>query len=106
VRATVGGEIETIHRARDIQVAVGIESAHKAAGVCLKITLNGELGRKRAILLFRGRMACETFAATRGRSDTSSCRAFALYAFCRWRLLVRVSTTAPVGIAQDGLALN
>src|SRR3979490_1047167 len=99
-------KIEAVHRARDIQVAVGIESAHKAACVRFEIALNGELGCKRAVLLFRGGLTPEALAPLMSGAIRHHAELARDTHTRRWRLFVRVSAAAPVGVAQNGLTLN
>ena len=51
----VRGEIEAVHRARQVQVAVGIKGAHEAPRVQLQVALHREFGAERAPCAFHVR---------------------------------------------------
>src|SRR5207253_8108225 len=44
-------EIEAVHGARDVEIAVGVEDIHEALGERFEVALNRELGRERVAAL-------------------------------------------------------
>ena len=70
VRAAVRREIEPIHRARDVDVAVRIERTHELLRVRFEIALNRELGRKWLVApqLRRDRLPAEPLPPFRRRA--------------------------------------
>src|SRR5207244_5383475 len=61
-RVTVRSEVEAVHGARDVQIAVGVEDIHEALSERFEVALNRELGRERVAALphvFADRLAPE-----------------------------------------------
>src|SRR6185312_9167093 len=102
----MGTEVESIHRSRDVDVAVGIERAYEAPRMRFQITLNGKFWCERPIGRLRRWLAPKSLAPL-VRGAISHHAQLACYAHAGRRdLLLRVGASVPVWVPQNGLALD
>src|SRR5258706_9754401 len=102
------GEIEAVHRARQIEIAVRVEHAREALGLRLEIAFHRKARRKRTgaqgiagDLVARKALPPLGGGAVSDRAELA-CQA---HAVARW-LICRVVATLPVRIARNRLALH
>jgi hypothetical protein len=104
----VFGQIEAIHRAGQIQIAVGIEDAREALGLRFQITLDRKMRRERTdrVRVAGDRIAAEALEPLAGGAIRDGAElARDAHAAARW-MIGRVLATLPIRIAQDRLALH
>src|SRR3546814_10863723 len=66
IAASVFTQVEPVHRAAEIEVAVGVELAHESSGMAFQIALDLKLHAKRIVL---ARFAVQPHAAEAARSE-------------------------------------
>ena len=103
------GEIEAIHRARDIEIAVRIERAHETSRVRFEIALDRRTPARTARLLSNSGahgLAAESLHPLGGRAVRHHAElARDAHAGGR-RALVRVRAARPIRVAQNRFALD
>ncbi len=102
----VGGDVEIVHRARQIEIAVGIEALDKGRALIAQIALDLEIGVERERRQLAVLHAPAELAMQRGVGEIGDVAGHARDGepAMRLRALVEIAPAAPVRIGHHGLA--